>query len=82
MTTHRSWKLEAAKAQFSEVVRDAEGGQAQLITRRGQPVAVVISAREYVLLQQTGWDVFAKAPHVEEFEPVRPPGGSRELPAF
>lgn len=80
--THRSWKLETAKAQFSEVVRDAEGGQPQLITRRGQAVAVVISAREYDLQQQTGWDVFAKAPQVEEFEPVRPTGAGRELPEF
>ncbi|CAM3507675.1 Antitoxin [Deinococcus saxicola] len=80
--THRSWKLETAKAQFSEVVRDAESGQPQLITRRGQPVAVVISAREYALQEQTGWDVFAKAPHVEEFEPVRPTGGSRKPPEF
>ena len=82
MTTYRSWKLETAKAQFSEVVRDAESGHPQLITRRGQLVAVVISAREYPFEQQTGWDVFAKAPHVEDFEPVRPSGGSRELPEF
>lgn len=82
MTTYRRWKLETAKAQLSTVVRDAEGGQPQLITRRGEPVAVVISARHYALEQQTGWDVFARAPHVEDFEPIRPTGGARELPEF
>lgn len=82
MATYRSWKLETAKAQLSEVVRDAERGQPQLITRRGEPVAVVISAREYALKGQSGWDVFARAPQVEDFEPVRPDGPGRALPEF
>ena len=82
MATYRSWKLEAAKAQLSEVVRDAERGKPQLITRRGEPVAVVISAREYALKEQSGWDVFARAPQVEEFETVRPSGPGRALPEF
>lgn len=82
MTTYRSWKLETAKAQLSEVVRDAEAGQPQLITRRGEPVAVVVSARDYALKSQTGWDAFARAPQVDDFEPVRPSGMGRDIPEF
>lgn len=82
MTEYRSWKLELAKAQLSEVVRGAEGGCPQLITRRGEPVAVVLSAQEFRLKKQTGWDVFARAPQVEEFEAVRPSGAVRDIPEF
>jgi antitoxin Phd len=50
------WKLEDAKAQFSEVVRLAREQVPQLITVRGEDAVVVISAQEFTkllpLLQQ------------------------------
>lgn len=41
------WKLEDAKARFSEVVRRAKASGPQRVTVRGQEAAVVISASEY-----------------------------------
>lgn len=44
MTT---WQLQSAKQRFSEVIRAAETGEPQFITRHGEPVAVVIDISEY-----------------------------------
>lgn len=41
------WKLEDAKAKFSEVVRRANATGPQHVTVRGKEEAVVISARDY-----------------------------------
>ena len=41
------WKLEDAKAKFSELVRRANTTGPQHVTVRGQEEAVVISARDY-----------------------------------
>lgn len=80
MTTYKRWNLETAKAQFSEVVRAAESGEPQLITRRGQPAAVLMAAHEVVLQERTGWDTFANMPKVSDFEPVRASGLGRDVP--
>lgn len=39
--------MQTAKQRFSELVRAAETGEAQFITRHGEPVAVVIDIAEY-----------------------------------
>ncbi len=80
MTTYKRWNLETAKAQFSEVVRAAESGQPQLITRRGHPAAIILPASEVTLQQRTGWDTFANMPKVPDFEPVRASGLGRDIP--
>lgn len=41
------WQVQAAKQRFSEVVRAAEAGAPQVITRHGQEVAVVIDIETY-----------------------------------
>jgi prevent-host-death family protein len=41
------WKLEDAKARFSEVVRRAQEEGPQTVTVRGQRRAVVLAAEEY-----------------------------------
>ncbi len=41
------WKLEDAKAKFSEVVRRANAAGPQHVTVRGHEEAVVLSARDY-----------------------------------
>lgn len=41
------WKLEDAKARFSELVRRAEGDEPQLVTRRGKETVVVVSVSDY-----------------------------------
>jgi len=42
-----SWQLQAAKQRFSEVVRGAESGEPQFITKHGMPVAVLVDMEEY-----------------------------------
>ena len=42
-----SWKLQDAKARFSELVECALAGDPQHVTRRGAPAVVVISEKEY-----------------------------------
>ncbi len=42
-----NWKLEDAKAKFSELVRQARTGGPQLVTVHGQEAVVVISVEEF-----------------------------------
>ncbi|MEL6552278.1 MAG: type II toxin-antitoxin system Phd/YefM family antitoxin [Cyanobacteria bacterium J06621_11] len=44
------WKLEEAKAKFSEVVRLARNQAPQRITVRGEDAVVIISAKEFAKL--------------------------------
>lgn len=44
MTT---WQVQSAKQRFSEVVRAAQAGQPQFITKHGEPVAVLLDIEEY-----------------------------------
>lgn len=46
MRTSR-WQLQEAKQRLSEVIRAAEAGEAQIITRHGEDIAVVIDIEEY-----------------------------------
>lgn len=41
------WQVQEAKQRFSEVIRAAESGEVQVITRHGQPVAVVLDMANY-----------------------------------
>jgi prevent-host-death family protein len=43
----QSWKLQDAKARFSEVVKQATTRGPQAITLRGQPAVVVLSKEDY-----------------------------------
>jgi prevent-host-death family protein len=45
-----SWKLEDAKARFSEMVRLAESGVPQHVSVRGRPAVVILSAADYARL--------------------------------
>ena len=51
-----AWKLEKAKASFSELVRSARNDGPQEITVRGEPAAVLLSMEDYERLvpKQTG----------------------------
>ena len=46
----QTWKLEDAKARFSEVVRLAQNVNPQLVTVRGKEAVVVLSAGEFAKL--------------------------------
>ena len=43
----KTWQLQEAKAKFSRVVKLANAGEPQLITRNGEPAAYIISTEEY-----------------------------------
>jgi prevent-host-death family protein len=45
------WTLQDAKNRFSAVVEAAQHGQPQLVTKRGAPAVVVVSAEEYARLR-------------------------------
>jgi prevent-host-death family protein len=41
------WQVQEAKQRFSEVVRAAESGEPQFVTKHGEEVVVMISIAEY-----------------------------------
>ena len=47
---HSEWQLQKAKGNFSQLVKRAAGGDAQVVTVHGKPTAVVVSAEEYARL--------------------------------
>ena len=47
-----SWQLQDAKNRFSAVVNAALAGEPQQVTRRGEPVVVVVSVEEYERLRK------------------------------
>ena len=42
-----TWQLQDAKNRFSELVKNARSKGPQLVTRRGKPAVVVLSAEAY-----------------------------------
>ena len=44
--TANTWKLQDAKAQFSEVVRRARSGKPQIVTVHGEEAVIVSSAKK------------------------------------
>ena len=50
----RAWKLQDAKARFSEVFELAASGKPQIVTRRGKDAVVVVARDEYDRLRGSG----------------------------
>lgn len=46
----KQYSVAEARQQFTDLLRKAEHGRVLEITRRGRPVAVLVSAREYAKL--------------------------------
>ena len=44
------WQLQEATGNFSQLIKRAAGGDAQVVTVHGKPTAVVVSAEEYARL--------------------------------
>ena len=68
----KSWPVQDAKARFSEVLREAEK-EPQIITRRGEETAVLMSAEQYRRLRggksaRTLYEIWKSAPKVPEFK--------------
>ncbi len=51
---HSERQLQQAKNGFSQLIKDAVSGEAQLVTVHGKPTAVVVSAEEYARLTRRG----------------------------
>ena len=64
----KTWPLQDAKNQFSQVVELASKKGPQTVTRHGQPVAVIVSADEFKTLARPAESV------VEFFAPLRRSG--------
>ena len=47
---HSKWQLQEAKGNFSQLIKRAAGGDAQVVTVHGKPTAVVVSAEDYARL--------------------------------
>ena len=59
----RSFSIAEAKNQLSKLVHDAEGGAPIELTRRGEPVAVLLSVSDYKRLtadKAAFWERFAQ----------------------
>jgi prevent-host-death family protein len=62
------WQVQEAKQRFSEVVRAAEAGEPQIVTKHGAEVAVVIDIAEYRRLKGESvslMDYLRAGPHVD-----------------
>jgi prevent-host-death family protein len=86
-----SWKLEDAKARFSEVVKLAERGAPQHVSVRGRPAVVILSAADYARLAPAATrsslaTLFADSPfaRLDDFDDVlvRERAPVRDAPAF
>ena len=79
---YRGWKLEDAKALFSEVVRRARSEGPQRVTVRGRDAVVVISAEELERLlpptRSLPFVRFMEGPYVEGLELDREPNHGRD----
>lgn len=77
-----TWQLQEAKSRFSEVVELTLKEGPQLVTRRGEDVAVIVSVRDYQRLSgQTPqlMECLLNAPRGEALALERPEEAIREL---
>lgn len=58
------YSIAAAKDHLTEVIRHAEAGEDVTVTRRGRPVAVLLSVARYRQLEQLRPDFWSLAEHI------------------
>ena len=63
----REYSIAHAKDHFTEAVRAAESGEPVTLTRRGRPVAVIVSEAEYRRLAGPGGDFWTA---LQEFRAI------------
>ena len=80
---YQGWKLEDAKARFSEVVRRAQSEGPQRVTVRGRDTVVVISAEEFERLlpkkRRVPFVRFMESLYVEGLDLSREPDHGRDV---
>lgn len=47
---HNVWQIQQAKAQFSQLVEEANLNGFQIITKQGEPIAVILSKNEFDMI--------------------------------
>jgi prevent-host-death family protein len=64
------WQVQEAKQRFSEVLRGAESGEPQIVTKHGAEVAVVIDIVEYRRLrgERVGMMEYLRADPVDDVD--------------
>ena len=63
-----SWQLQDAKSRFSQVVKMAENGEPQLVTRNGVPTVYIVEVESYDRLTRKSIsrkDVLRNSPFLE-----------------
>ncbi len=68
-----TWSIQNAKARFSELVQKTQDDGAQLITKNGHPIAIIMSVKEYDHMKkpkQSLIDFFKEAPFPEIDLPI------------
>ncbi len=82
MPSPRSWKLEDAKARFSELVRRARDEGPQAVTVRGRRAVVVVDAEAFELLAAPRPAIpmvaFLESLNLDGLDLTRDPDGGRE----
>lgn len=66
-----TWQVQTAKQRFSEVLREAEAGVPQFITRHGKEVAVIIDIDDYRAShapKRTFWEHLNAIPRIDDGE--------------
>ncbi|MFA7172723.1 MAG: type II toxin-antitoxin system Phd/YefM family antitoxin [Kiritimatiellia bacterium] len=81
--SHSNWQLQEAKAKFSSVVKRAEAGEPQLVTRNGVPTVYVVGAKSFERLTKKSLsrkDVLSGSPCKDvELDLERQRDGGREV---
>jgi len=79
--SNRSWQVQEAKNKLSELIDQASEDSPQLITRRGKPVAYVVSADTWERRSRPSLKrILHRCPHPELFdEIIRDPSPGREI---
>jgi antitoxin Phd len=80
----QTWKLEDAKARFSELVRLARSEGPQTVSVRGEDAVVVISVEELDRLKPLASDrtslvSFLEGLHLENLDTTREPDAGRDV---
>ena len=77
------WQLQEAKQQFSRLVDRARSDGAQIVTRNGKEVAVVLAIEEYRRLSDKDGEAFKRflleGPWVDDLPIERSPELPREI---
>ena len=78
------WQIQEAKARFSELLRASVEDGPQTVTRRGVPLAVLVSVEQWNALRRSGEPTLKEillAPHARTEELVPPRRHLRRRPA-